>query len=60
MNNHKRHMCNVCEKWGEWGTSWAWYGSYRNMENSGRIIKTCSDKCKADAKAKLVKNRGVF
>lgn len=44
------HKCSVCGRRGDWGPSWAWYGSDAQLEGGDQIIKTCSKKCMAQAK----------
>lgn len=55
----RRHMCNICGKWDEWGPGWAWFGSIVSMEN-GRSIKVCSDTCKAEAEKELAERGWPF
>lgn len=44
------HICTICGRAGVWGDGWAWFGSYRMLdEHPERIVKTCSDKCRAEA-----------
>lgn len=47
----RQHQCRVCGAVGAWGRSWLWYGSFKGMDDGDPIVITCSDRCRADAKA---------
>ncbi len=45
------YQCDNCSKVEAWGESWAWYGSYRQMEDFGLkgvepIMTICSGVCR--------------
>lgn len=41
----KKHTCSVCQKTEEWGPKWAWYGSYRDLDDGVPVLKFCSPAC---------------
>lgn len=40
------HQCSICGAHSPWSDDWQWYGSYKVMEDSGVMVKTCSDACR--------------
>ena len=40
------HECDVCGDTGPWTKGWQSWGSIRDLEYWGLIIKTCSDSCR--------------
>ena len=43
------HQCVSCNKVGHWSRSWVWYGSYKDLDDSLPITKTCSQPCREQA-----------
>lgn len=43
----RKHTCNVCLKCEPWGAGWQFYGSLLIEEEGLPLLKTCSDKCRA-------------
>ena len=39
------HECWACRKTGVWDIRWRWFGSWRDFDNGGKIIKLCSLAC---------------
>ena len=44
----RKHTCNVCQSCGAWGPGWEQYGSILIEEEGLPVLKTCSDKCRAE------------
>jgi len=44
----RKHTCNVCQGCGPWGPGWQFYGSILIEEEGLPLLKTCSDKCRAE------------
>jgi hypothetical protein len=45
------YRCNCCGKEELWNDGWAWYGSYRDLENQGMknaepVLFMCSSLCR--------------
>lgn len=51
------HTCSACGKQEVWGPTWAWYGSYKQMDNDEPLFKACSDACMARREEVEEKNR---
>lgn len=47
MSVKRKHTCNVCRGCATWGSGWQSYGSYLIEEEGLPLLKTCSDKCRA-------------
>lgn len=41
------HQCSICGGRAPWSDHWQWYGSIKESEESGAMVKTCSDDCRA-------------
>jgi hypothetical protein len=49
------YCCDCCGKTEEWGDGWAWYGSYRQLEDEGmKDSKPVMTMCSADCRVKLI------
>lgn len=46
------HVCTVCEYRGIWTDAWQWFGSLRDEDEGGPIVKVCSEKCRREATAR--------
>lgn len=44
------HSCDACGSVGPWTDSWLWFGSYKNQDDGKKIVKTCSEACRVEAK----------
>lgn len=46
-NRPWEYTCTVCATSGEWGSSWSWYGSYREADrNPGALPTFCTEVCR--------------
>ena len=44
--------CDVCGITAPWGQHWSWYGSYKQLDETGRpAIVTCSTTCRQTPRA---------
>ena len=41
------HTCDACGASGSWTPSWQYFGSIRDLEDYGRVLKVCSSECRA-------------
>ena len=49
------YQCDCCEKTDVWGDSWAWFGSYRQLEDVGlEGVKDVIVICSSDCRVKMV------
>jgi hypothetical protein len=46
-SERRKHVCNVCQSCGEWGSGWQSYGSALIEDEGLPVLKTCSEKCRA-------------
>ena len=44
------HRCTACGKEEPWGPGWAWYGSYKMIDDGVPIYKACSNDCNVSTK----------
>lgn len=43
------HSCTICGNVGEWGPTWQWKGSWRDLDEDRPVVKVCCDECKEEA-----------
>lgn len=43
----KLHTCDGCGKTEIWGTTWGWYGSYRDLDDGAQVFRSCSPACQS-------------
>jgi hypothetical protein len=46
------HECSVCHTTDAWCGSWQWFGSYKDLDDGLPVVRTCSDKCRAQIAGK--------
>jgi|GEM_PF-5539726 len=56
---HPLHRCDLCGAVGEWGSAWSWYGSVRELEESGVCVKLCGC-ASADAEALFREKKAAY
>ncbi len=49
-DSRRRHQCSVCHVESVWDQEWTWYGSWKDLDDGKKIVKTCSKKCRSLAK----------
>jgi hypothetical protein len=48
LNGKRLWKCNGCGSLEPWSKDHSWYGSYRELEDSGKVVVACSDQCRTE------------
>lgn len=48
LGGKKLWKCNACASLEPWSKDHTWYGSWRDLEDSGQVVVACSDQCRTE------------
>lgn len=51
------HQCSACGQDGPWTDDWAWFGSYKDLDDDKPVQKFCSASCRK--RRREISTRGV-
>lgn len=57
QTERQTHTCSVCGRRAQWGSSWTWWGSWRDLDDGKPVYKFCSDACRQKAAEAIIEQR---
>ncbi len=48
LDGRRLWKCNACGSLNPWTRDHTWYGSWKDLEDSGRVVVACSDQCRTE------------
>lgn len=48
INGRRLYTCNACGSLEPWSNDHLWFGSWRDLEDSGQVIVACSEQCRTE------------